>query len=103
MPKTAPNLADPVGAFAEMTRWSLFAWQAGWVFTLRSASLWAEPATAAPALTEMALEKQRAFTQGWMDAGRKALQGADARQIANAAMALARRRVAANAKTLGRS
>ena len=84
-------------------QWGIFAWQAGWVFTLRSMDLMAAPAEAGSELARMALEKQRAFTQGWMDAGRKALQGADARQIANAAMAPARRRVAANVRTLGRS
>ena len=42
--------------------YGLFAWQAGWVFALRSAALWAEPATAQAKLTEYVLEKQKAFT-----------------------------------------
>jgi hypothetical protein len=80
----------------------LFAWQTGWVFALRSVQLWAEPATAQAALTAMALEKQRAFAEGAVAAGRAALRGAEAQAVLAAALAPARRRVAANARALGR-
>ena len=79
----------------------LFAWQTGWVFTLRSLRLWAEPGKAAGSLTEMALEKQRAFAEGALAAGRAVLRGADPHVVAAAALRPARKRVAANMKALG--
>jgi hypothetical protein len=81
---------------------ALLAWQAGWVFTIRSAQLWAEPATAAATLAEMAAEKQRAFTAGAFAAGRAALDGARPDLVAAAALRPARRRVAANLRQLTR-
>lgn len=79
------------------------AWQAGWVFTLRSAQLWTEPAEAASALAEMAAEKQRAFTAGAFAAGRAAMLGTRPDLVAAAALRPARRRVAANLRQLTRA
>lgn len=81
---------------------ALFAWQAGWVFTLRSLQLASEPAQAAASLSAMALEKQRAFAEGWVAASKAAMRGADAGVVAAAALGPARRRVAANHKALTR-
>ena len=81
---------------------ALFAWQTGFVFTLRSMQLWAEPAKAQAQLTEFALEKQRAFTAGAAAAGKAAMAGADAPAVVAAALAPARRRVRANARKLYR-
>lgn len=83
--------------------YALLAWQAGWVFTLRSAQLWTEPAGAATALAEMAAEKQRAFAAGAMAAGRAAMLGARPDLVAAAALRPARRRVAANLRRLTRA
>jgi hypothetical protein len=80
--------------------YALLAWQAGWVFTLRSAQLWAEPASAAAALAEMAAEKQRAFAEGAFAAGRAVMDGTRPDLVAAAALRPARRRVAANLKAL---
>jgi len=82
--------------------YALFAWQAGWVFALRSAQLWAEPARAAATLAEMAAEKQKAFAQGAVAAGIAAMQGARPDLVAAAALRPARRRVSANVRALGR-
>ena len=81
---------------------ALFAWQTGFVFTLRSMQLWAEPAKAQAQLTEFALEKQRAFTAGAVAAGRAAMAGADAPKVVAAALKPAQRRVRANARKLYR-
>ena len=81
----------------------LFAWQTATVFTVRGAQLWLEPTTAATKLTAMVAEKQRAAVDGWAAAGRAALRGADAARVAEAAIAPARRRVAANARALGKA
>ncbi|WP_372621182.1 hypothetical protein [Falsiroseomonas sp.] len=78
------------------------AWQAGWVFTLRSAQLWAEPAGAATALAAMAAEKQRAFAEGALAAGRAALAGSRPELVAAAALRPAHRRVASNLRQLTR-
>jgi hypothetical protein len=80
-----------------------FAWQSGWVFALRGARLWARPAEAAASLSAMAIEKQRAAAEGWVAASRAALRGADAGAVAAAALAPARRRVAANRRALLRA
>lgn len=80
----------------------MLAWQAGWVFALRSAQLWTQPAEAAAALTEMAAEKQRAFAAGALAAGRAALAGSSPDVVATAALRPARRRVAANLRHLTR-
>jgi hypothetical protein len=77
-----------------------FAWQAGFVFTLRSMQLWTEPAKAQAQLTAYALEKQRAFALGMAAAGKAALAGAEAPAVLAAAMAPAHRRVKANARKL---
>lgn len=83
-------------------QFALLAWQAGWVFTLRSAQLWTEPAGAATALAAMAAEKQRAFAAGAFAAGRAAMEGSRPDLVAAAALRPARRRVAANLRTLTR-
>jgi hypothetical protein len=77
-----------------------FAWQAGLVFTLRSARMWAEPAKAQAQLTAFALEKQRAFTQGALAAQRATLAGGSGAAVLAAALAPAHRRVRANARKL---
>lgn len=82
--------------------YTLLAWQAGWVFALRSAQLWSQPAQAAAALTEMAAEKQRAFAAGALAAGQAALLGSRPDVVAAAALKPARRRVAANLRQLTR-
>jgi hypothetical protein len=82
--------------------YALLAWQAGWVFTIRSAQLWAEPAKAGAALAEMAAEKGRAFTAGAFAASRAAMEGARPDLVAAAALGPARRRVAANLRALTR-
>ena len=81
---------------------ALFAWETGFVFTLRSLRLWAEPAKAGAQLTEYALETQRAFPAGAIAAGKAALAGADVPAVAAAALEPARRRVRANARKLVR-
>lgn len=83
--------------------YALFAWQAGWVFAMRSAQLWTQPATAASELTRMAAEKQAAFAQGAVAAGVAAMQGSRPDLVAAAALRPARRRVAANMRALGRT
>ena len=83
--------------------WGLFAWRAGMVFTARSAELMMQaPHEASHALTGMALEKGRAFTEGWMAAGAVALRGADPSAVMAAAVRPSRRRVAANLRALKR-
>ncbi|MFC0385492.1 hypothetical protein [Muricoccus vinaceus] len=80
--------------------WPLYAWQAGWVFTLRSAALLSKPDSAGAELTRMALEKQRAFTEGWFAAGRAAMRGENPAAVMAAAAHPARRRVSANLRSL---
>ena len=77
-----------------------FAWQSSFVFTLRSAQLWAQPATAHSLLADYAYEKQRAFTAGAFAAGRAAMAGAAAPAVLAAALAPAHRRVRANMRKL---
>lgn len=79
-----------------------FAWQAGLVFTLRSARMWADPAQAQAQLTEFMLEKQRAFVQGAMAAQRATLAGSTGAAVLAAALAPAQRRVRMNVRTLSR-
>jgi N-acyl-D-aspartate/D-glutamate deacylase len=86
-------MTDPVS-------YALLAWQAGWVFTIRSAQLWAEPATAAAELARMAAEKQRAFAAGALAASKAAMAGTRPDLVAAMALAPARRRVAANLRQL---
>jgi len=82
--------------------YALLAWQAGWVFTLRSAQLWAQPAGAAAALAEMATEKGVAFTAGAIAAGQAAMLGSRPEVVAAAMLRPARRRVSANLRQLTR-
>ncbi len=88
----------PVDPFA----YGLFAWQTGWVFALRSAELWTEPAKAQARLTEYALEKQKAFAEGAVKAGFAAMDGAAPAAVAAAALAPSRKRVRANARKLAK-
>ncbi|MBU8542711.1 MULTISPECIES: hypothetical protein [Roseomonadaceae] len=80
--------------------YALFAWQAGWVFTLRSMQLGTDPVGASAALAEMVAEKQKAFADGAFAAGRALLAGSRPDVVAEAAMRPARRRVAANMRAL---
>ena len=82
---------------------ALLAWRTGWVFTLRSARLWTEPAGAATALADMAAEKHRAFTDGALAAGRAALRGTRPDLVVAVAFSPARRRVASNYRRLTRA
>lgn len=82
--------------------YGLFAWQTGWVFALRSAALWTEPAKAQAKLTEYALEKQKAFATGALDAGTAMMAGASPAAVAAAALAPSHRRVRANARKLAK-
>jgi hypothetical protein len=81
---------------------ALLVWQAGWVFALRSAQLWTEPASAPTALAAMAAEKHRAFAAGIVAAGRAAMLGTRPDLVAAAALSPVRRRVAANLRQLTR-
>ncbi len=83
-------------------QYAMFAWQAGWVFTMRSLQLAAEPAGAAAALTAMVAEKQKAFADGAIAAGKAVLEGSRPDVVAAAALRPARRRVAANMRALGK-
>jgi hypothetical protein len=82
--------------------WGFFAWQAGWVFTLRSLDLMARPDGAGAELTRMALEKQRAFADGWFAAGRAVMRGDHLTAVMAAAARPAQRRVSANLRGLRR-
>jgi hypothetical protein len=79
-----------------------YAWfaEAGWVFTLHSAQLWANPTQVSARLAALAAEKHKAFGEGAMKASIAASRGASPDTIAKAAMAPVRRRVRANAKRL---
>ncbi|MGX9963433.1 hypothetical protein ACVFYP_08910 [Roseomonas sp. F4] len=82
--------------------YALFAWQSGWVFTLRSLQLTTDPAGASAALAAMVAEKQKAFSDGAFAAGRAMLAGSRPDVVAEAALRPARRRVAANMRALHR-
>ncbi len=82
--------------------YALFAWQAGWVFTLRSMQLATDPVQAASTLTAMMAEKQKAFTDGAIAAGAAMMQGAMPDAVAAAALRPAQRRVSANMRALKR-
>jgi hypothetical protein len=81
---------------------STYAWfmEAGWVFAMHSAQLWANPTKASTRLASLGAEKHKAFAEGAVKASVAALRGAKPDTIVNAAMAPARRRVRANAKKL---
>lgn len=87
------SIANPLAPYA----W--FA-EAGWVFWMHSARLWADPARAGARLAELGAEKQRAFVEGAFKAGSAALAGASPELVAQAALAPARRRVRANARKI---
>ena len=87
------NTANPFAAYA----W--FA-EAGWVFAMHSAQLWADPARAGARLAALGIEKQRAFAEGAMKASIAAMCGATPDTVARVAMAPARRRVRANARKI---
>ncbi len=80
-----------------------FAWQAGMVFTLRTAQMWTDPAQAQAQFTGFVAEKQRAFVQGALAAQRATLAGGDGATVLAAAMAPAQRRVRMNARKLIRA
>ena len=81
-----------------------YAWlaQAGWVYGMHSAQLWANPAQAHERLTELAWEKWQACMTGAFDASAAMMRGASPEAVAKAAMAPARRRVSANARKIGK-
>lgn len=79
-----------------------FAWQSGFVFAMRSAQLWVQPAEAQAKLTGYALEKQRAFTDGAFAASRAVMAGAAGPAVVAAALAPAHRRVRANLRVITR-
>ena len=87
------NVANPFAAYA----W--FA-EAGWVFAMHSAQLWADPARASARLATLGAEKQKAFAEGAMKATAAAMRGATPDTIARVAMAPVRRSVRANAMKL---
>ncbi|WP_147426155.1 hypothetical protein [Teichococcus wenyumeiae] len=87
------NTAHPFAAYAWLA-------EAGWVFAMHSAQLWANPAKATARLAALGAEKQKAFAEGSMKASLATLRGAKPNSIVNAAMAPARVRVRANAKKL---
>ena len=87
---------------ADPFTYGLFAWQTGWVFALRSAELWTEPAKAQSRLAEYALEKQKAFATGAVRAGAAAMVGSAPELVMAAALAPSRRRVRANARKLAK-
>ena len=87
------NTANPFATYA----W--FA-EAGWVFAMHSAQLWADPARASARLAALGVEKQEAFAKGAMKATTAAMRGATPDTIARVAMAPARRSVRANARKL---
>ena len=77
-----------------------FAWQAGLVFTVRTAQMWADPMQAQSQMTGFVVEKQRAFAQGAMAAQRATFAGGDGVAVLAAAIAPAERRVRMNARKL---
>ena len=87
------NTANPFAAYA----W--FA-EAGWVFGMHSAQLWANPARASARLAALGVEKQKAFAEGAMKATTAVMRGAAPDTVARVAMAPVRRRVRANARKL---
>ena len=82
--------------------WVLMAWQAGAVFALRSLQLWADPLRAAPRMLAHAAEKQRAMARGARGVTAAMAEGAAPHVVMQAAFEPARRRVAANARTMAR-
>ncbi len=88
--KTPPN---PFAAHA----WFL---EAGWVFMMHSVQLVTDPARATTRLAALGAEKQRAFTEGAIQASAAMLRGARPDLVAQAALAPVRRRVRANSRKI---
>ena len=87
------NMTSPFAAYAWLA-------EAGWVFAMHSAQLWADPAKASARLAALGIEKQIAFAEGAMKASIAAMCGATPDTVARVAMAPARRRVRANARKI---
>lgn len=87
------NMTNPFAAYAWLA-------EAGWVFAMHSAQLWADPAKASARLAALGIEKQIAFAEGAMNASIAAMCGATPDTVARVAMAPARRRVRANARKI---
>jgi hypothetical protein len=87
------NITNPFAAYAWLA-------EAGWVFAMHSAQLWADPAKASARLAALGIEKQTAFAEGAMKASIAAMCGATPDTVARVAMAPTRRRVRANAKKI---
>ncbi|WP_159351197.1 hypothetical protein [Roseomonas harenae] len=87
------NIANP------FTAYTWFA-EAGWVFAVHSAQLWAGPARASARLTALGAEKQKAFADGAMKVGTAVMCGASPDTVAKVAMAPARRCVWANERKI---
>jgi hypothetical protein len=83
-------------------QFALFAWQAGWVFGLRSLDLAVSPLEAPAAMAAHVLEKQKAFAEGAVRATIAMMEGARPDVVAAAALAPSRKRVAANIRALRR-
>lgn len=92
---TRKSVANPFAAYAWLG-------EAGWVFMMHSAQLWANPANASARLAALGAEKQNAVVAGMLGASLAAMRGASPDAVATAAMAPARRKVRSNAKALGR-
>ncbi|MES2710010.1 MAG: hypothetical protein V4653_00365 [Pseudomonadota bacterium] len=84
----------------DFTAFTRFAFEASAVFTSRSLDLANNPAEAGFRLSDMVLEKQRAFAEGAMAAWDAALLGTRLDLVAVAAMAPAQRAVAENHRRL---
>ena len=87
------NITNPFAAYAWLA-------EAGWVFAMHSAQLWADPAKASARLAALGIEKQTAFAEGAMKASIAAVCGATPDTVARVAMAPTRRRVRANARKI---
>jgi hypothetical protein len=77
------------------------AWQASTVITLRTLTLWTQPAQAQLLLAQYALEKHRAFQAGSVAAQRAARAGADPGKVMAAALRPAERRLRQNYRQIG--
>ncbi|MDB5315029.1 MAG: hypothetical protein JWO24_873 [Rhodospirillales bacterium] len=84
----------------DVTALARFAWEASAVFTRRSFDLAQNPVDAGFRLSDMALEKQRAFTEGAMAAWDAALIGTRPDLVAVAALLPAQRQVTENHRRL---
>ncbi len=89
------NVTNPFAAYAWLA-------EAGWVFGVHSAQLWAEPAKAGARLAALGAEKQKAFAEGAVKAGAAAMVGSVPEVVLAAALAPSRKRVRANARKLAK-